>query len=82
MVFCKKFLIKYGSKHLSVLLIKDNVTSKINLSSFSSKRGSPYKSTSFLALSDNELKISRNGFYTIHKNNMILGEIMEMQKVM
>ena len=39
------------SENLSVLLIEDNVASKINLFLFSSKRGSPYKSTSFLTLS-------------------------------
>ena len=41
-------------ENLSVLLIEDNVASKIILFLISAKRGSPYKSTSFLTLSDNE----------------------------
>ena len=53
---------KMDPENLSVDLRYDIVVSSINLLVISSKRGSPYKSTSVLMLSDNKSKFSKTLF--------------------
>jgi len=48
--------------NLSELLMYDIVASKINLLDSPSKRGSPYKSTFVLTLSDRKSKFSKTEF--------------------
>ena len=53
---------KRNPKNLSELLIQVKVVFKIHLFLFSFKRVSPYKRTSFLALSEEDSKLSDTDF--------------------
>ena len=67
----KHYYSNMDPENLSVDLRYNNVVSIINLLVFTSKRGSPYKSTSVLILSDNKW----------YKINTILWKMMAVQKV-
>ena len=65
--------------NLSEVLIYDIVASKIILLDSPSKCGSPY--ICFNIIGQN-IKIFKNGIYTIHKINTILGKMIAVQQVM
>ena len=77
----KTFSSKMDPVNLSEVLIYDIVASKIILLDSPSRRGSPYKSTCFNIIGQN-IKIFKNGIYTIHKIDTIFRKMMAVQQVM